>query len=166
MWCLHYVKRLLEVAFVHTFSRATAPRLSLVRNAIYYWGFAAAIAFRVCRRPREVGIEERFAALEFVLFELLNGYCHFALKRLRSNGSAGHGLPTGFLFNSIACPNYTAEIFAWVSFAIFARVAAAWFFVACGAAQMWIWAGRKRRRLAAAYPAARSRGRLLPLSFL
>jgi hypothetical protein len=54
------------------------------------------------------------------------------------------------------------EIFAWVSFALFARVVAVWMFVVCRTAQMWVLAGEKKRELVQQYPMAERLGRLTP----
>uniref|UniRef100_A0A8C3DST7 3-oxo-5-alpha-steroid 4-dehydrogenase C-terminal domain-containing protein n=1 Tax=Corvus moneduloides TaxID=1196302 RepID=A0A8C3DST7_CORMO len=37
----HYIKRLIETVFVHRFSRGTMPLRNIVKNCLYYWGFAA-----------------------------------------------------------------------------------------------------------------------------
>lgn len=41
----HYVKRILETLFVHTFSHATMPIFNLFRNTAYYAGFAAYVSY-------------------------------------------------------------------------------------------------------------------------
>uniref|UniRef100_A0A672UL37 Uncharacterized protein n=1 Tax=Strigops habroptila TaxID=2489341 RepID=A0A672UL37_STRHB len=37
----HYIKRLIETVFVHRFSHGTMPLRNIVKNCLYYWGFAA-----------------------------------------------------------------------------------------------------------------------------
>ena len=162
MWIFHYTKRILETNFVHTFSHATMPLRNLFKNSTYYWGFAAAIAWCVAVSEKEVGVVQKVAVVLFFIFELLNLYCHIKLRLLRPKGATGHYLPRGFLFDSIACPNYTVEILAWFSFAVFARVMPAYLFPFVGAGQMFIWADQKRKRLIAEFPEARNRGRITP----
>ena len=47
-WIAHYAKRLLETVFVHRFSNATMPIMNIFKNSIYYWGFAAFVAYNNC----------------------------------------------------------------------------------------------------------------------
>lgn len=166
MWSFHYAKRLFETHFVHIFSHATMPLFNLFKNCTYYWGFAAAIAYSVLRTDKELSNVQWAAFGLFFVCELLNLYCHLKLRNLRPKGSKEHVLPKGFLFNSIACPNYTMEILAWVCFAVFARVIPSYLFPICGTAQMWIWADQKRRRLIAKWPEAKKRGRITPFRAL
>jgi very-long-chain enoyl-CoA reductase len=136
-------------------------------NTAYYWGFALAIAASVFRRPARALTAGQIAAVPlFVLAEAANLYCHIALRRLRPRGSTRRCLPVGFLFDSIACPNYTAEILVWVAFACLVRVWPAWLFALAGAAQMFAWADKKRRALVECFPEASARGRLTPIRFL
>jgi very-long-chain enoyl-CoA reductase len=169
MWLFHYGKRLFETHFVHVFSHGTMPLFNLFKNSAYYWGFAVAIAWAVGKRakvePEVTGVG--WAAVgAFFVFEGLNLYCHIALRRLRPKGSTEHRLPRGFLFDQITCPNYTVEILAWVAFGVFVGVIPGWLFPICGGAQMWVWAGKKRRALSADYPEVKKRGRLTPFRFL
>lgn len=169
LWIFHYSKRLFETFFVHTFSHATMPLFNLFKNCTYYWGFAAAIMFSIIRKS---GQEVMFPALQpiglvlFFVFELTNAYCHIKLRNLRPKGSTAHVLPRGFLFNSIACPNYTFEILSWVAYTMYSQVLISALFTLAGALQMFVWADKKRKRLIEEFPEAKSRGRLTPLRFL
>lgn len=169
MWTLHYVKRLFETLVIHTFSHPTMPLFNLFKNCTYYWGFAALIAYYVetnSSNIQELSKLQNYIVPFFFLFEGLNFYCHCKLSLLRPKGSLGHFLPKGFLFDSIACPNYTMEILAWICFAIFAQVWPAYLFPICGAAQMFVWADKKRKNLIKEFPEAKKRGRITPFTFL
>jgi very-long-chain enoyl-CoA reductase len=169
MWLFHYGKRLFETVFVHIFSHGTMPLRNLFKNSSYYWGFAAVIAWSVASRASDfdsISAGQAVAVIAFILCEIVNGYCHLALRWMRPKGSKEHVLPKGFLFDAIACPNYTAEILAWVSFAVFARGIPEALFPVVGAVQMWVWADGKRKRLIAEWPEARNRGRLTPFRAL
>jgi very-long-chain enoyl-CoA reductase len=170
LWTFHYGKRLAESVLVHRFSHATMPLTNLFKNCTYYWGFAALIAFQVRTKGDSCQLERsvigKAAVAAFFTFEALNFYCHVSLMNLRPSGSNKRFLPKGFLFNQIACPNYTMEICSWISFAVLFPNWSTVAFAIVGAAQMWVWAGEKKRRLVAEHPEARARGRLLPIRWL
>ncbi|OHT03369.1 Very-long-chain enoyl-CoA reductase [Tritrichomonas foetus] len=169
MWTFHYFKRLAETKFVHIFSHATMPLFNLFKNCTYYWGFAALIAYTIqsnSKRITEISSYQNYAVTLFFIMEALNFYCHLKLRLLRPQGTTAHVLPRGFLFDSITCPNYTTEILAWCCFAFYARVWPAVLFPICGAAQMFVWADQKRKKLIQEYPEARRRGRITPFRAL
>jgi hypothetical protein len=58
------------------------------------------------------------------------------------------------------------EILAWVSFAAFVKVIPAYIFPIAGGAQIWVWAGQKKGRLAKEYPEVKKRGRITPFAVL
>jgi very-long-chain enoyl-CoA reductase len=175
MWILHYAKRSFEALFVHKYSQATLPIFSLkdnsgLKNCLYYWGFAVAQTLMVCKTSQiSRSLNERLqnAGLGiFLVSEILNGYCHWALRRLRPKGSVGHFLPKGFLFNRITCPNYTFEILSWIGFAMVAQTVVSVLFPIVGGVQMWIWADEKRKKMALQWPEVAKRGRITPFRML
>ncbi|GAB4814030.1 hypothetical protein N2152v2_001076 [Parachlorella kessleri] len=148
-WSLHYVKRILETFFLHKFNSSTMPLFNLFKNCSYYWGFAAFVSYFV-NHPLYTPppLTQTHAALAFsLLCQLANLRCHVILSNLRPAGTKGIGLPRGFLFNIISCPNYTAEILGWVGFTIATQALPAGIFTLVGAAQMAVWAAGKHRRL-------------------
>lgn len=170
MWTFHFTKRLFETIAIHTFSHPTMPLFNLFKNCIYYWGFSIFIAVSTIKRSKT--LEHEFPKIQllfvvfFFIFELTNTYTHIRLRTLRKNGSLVHVLPHGFLFEKIVCPNYTFEILSWFCFASFTRVFPAYLFMLFGAAQMWVWASKKKAGLMKDYPDVRKRGRLLPHQYL
>lgn len=169
MWTLHYVKRIFETIVIHKFSHPTMPLFNLFKNCTYYWGFALLISYFVEKNSahfNELSQVQNYIVPFFFLFEGLNFYCHCKLSLLRPNGSLGHFLPRGFLFDSIACPNYTMEILSWICFAIYVQVWPAYLFPIFGTAQMFVWADKKRKNLISEFPEAKNRGRITPFVFL
>ena len=73
--------------------------------------------------------------------------CHLIQANLRPAGSKEYVIPKGFLFDYVTCANYTAEIAAWLCFALGTQTLAAFFFAAAGTCQMVPWAIRKHKRL-------------------
>lgn len=52
-----------------------------------------------------------------------NLICHLMLSGMRpSEGSQQRSIPRGFLFDFVACPNYTFEVSSWVGFSIMTQV--------------------------------------------
>eukprot|EP00163_Fabomonas_tropica_P006207 TRINITY_DN157_c0_g1_i16.p1 TRINITY_DN157_c0_g1~~TRINITY_DN157_c0_g1_i16.p1 ORF type:complete len:196 (-),score=23.83 TRINITY_DN157_c0_g1_i16:323-910(-) len=164
-WCGHYLKRILETIFVHRFSHNTMPVFNLFKNCGYYWGFAFLVAYFV-NHPQYQAVAPVYANLGLLLFllsELCNFIVHVQLRNLRPPGSRHRAIPYGVLFNWVSCPNYTAEICAWIGFGILTGSWAVYLFMLAGAGQMIIWAQGKHanyRRQFEDYP--RNRTAIIP----
>ena len=147
----HYAKRILETLFVHEFSHGTMPIANLFRNCGYYWSFAAAISYFINKpnytSPPEARVQAAFAAA--CVCQLLNGYAHVVLSRLRADGSKGYKIPYSLIagFNYCTCANYMWEILGWACFNVGTQSAMGVLFNVCGAAQMAQWAAAKHARL-------------------
>ena len=124
-WMAHFLKREFETIFVHKFSRPTMPLGNLFKNCMYYWSFGAVIGYPLCS-PSYVAPNETQVYIGlgiFVLCELGNLICHLMLSNMRpKEGSQARSIPSGFLFDYVACPNYTFEVFSWVGFSIMTQV--------------------------------------------
>lgn len=159
-WVLHYLKRILETAFVHKFSRETMPITNLFKNCGYYWGYTLLNAYVLCH-PAYVapyGDDETVLyamAAAFAVSELLNLQTHLQLaaantgqKKAKkdSRGIAVREAVTGGLFELVSCPNYTFEVLAWVIWSAMTNMAFGWLFGLTGLAQMTQWAMQKHSR--------------------
>eukprot|EP01038_Epipyxis_sp_PR26KG_P006533 gene6533-8975_t len=145
-WMVHFLKRELETFFVHKFSRPTMPLSNLFKNCIYYWSFGAVIGYPLCSPtflpPQEVLVYTGLTI--FVLSEIGNLICHLMLSNMRpSEGSQDRQIPKGFLFELVACPNYTFEILSWIGFSVMTQLPFAYLFTAVGFYQMAEWAVKK-----------------------
>jgi very-long-chain enoyl-CoA reductase len=153
-WVGHFLKREFETFFVHKFSRPTMPLSNLYKNCTYYWTFGAVIGYPLCSPsylpPAETQV---YAGLGiFLLSELGNLICHLMLSSLRpAEGSKKRPIPKGFLFNFVACPNYTFEVLSWVGFSIMTQLPASYVFTVVGFAQMADWALKKHREYKKSY---------------
>ncbi|XP_031410622.1 very-long-chain enoyl-CoA reductase isoform X3 [Meleagris gallopavo] len=115
----HYIKRLIETIFVHRFSHGTMPLRNIVKNCLYYWGFAAWLAYYINHplyTPPSYGKKQiNFAVIMFLLCEAGNFSIHVALSDLRRDGSKTRKIPYPtknpftWLFFFVSCPNYTYE---------------------------------------------------------
>lgn len=154
-WVFHYAKRLLETIFVHRFSNATMPIANIFKNSIYYWGFAAYIAYYINHplyTPASFGQTQIYLGLAgFIFNELGNFSVHVALRNLRPPGSKARKIPLPtsnpytILFNFVSCPNYTYEIGSWIFFTIMVQSVPALLFTLAGGYQMTVWAMGKHR---------------------
>lgn len=71
--------------------------------------------------------------------------------------------PTGPLFSLVTSPNYTAEVSAWIGFAVMLRLLSVYVFAAAGFYQMTVWAlGKYKGYLATDKAYARARKAIIP----
>lgn len=146
LFAAHFVKRELETAFVHKFSRPTMPLFNIFKNCSYYWTFAACIGWVLCHpsytAPSETQVMTGSVAM--ILCELLNFAVHMQLSLMRKgDGDQSRKEPTGPLFALLSCPNYFFEVLSWVSFSYASNIAASWVFTLAGFLQMAQWALKK-----------------------
>ena len=138
-WTLHFLKREYETLFVHKFSRPTMPLSNLFKNCVYYWTFGAVIGYPLCS-PGFKAPAETVAYAGLVIFavaEVGNLICHLMLSSLRpAEGSTARTIPSGFLFDFVACPNYTFEVLSWVGFSIMTQLPLAYLFTLVGFLQV------------------------------
>ncbi|XP_071118142.1 very-long-chain enoyl-CoA reductase-like [Haliotis cracherodii] len=154
-WTFHYAKRLFETVFIHRFSHATMPIFNIFKNSIYYWGFAAFVAYFVNHplyTPPVYGDLQIYGGLAaFAFAELGNLSIHLALRNLRPAGSKVRRIPYPtanpftWLFGFVSCPNYTYETMAWVGFTVMTQCLPAGLFTLAGFYQMTMWAFGKHR---------------------
>lgn len=153
---VHFGKRELETKFVHIFSNASVPWTNAWRNLFHYWllfGIAVPVEiylFREMELSYSVPVIALLSTL-FLLFELLNLYCHYQLRLLRFETVNGktvmtkkRKVPRGLFFNSIMCPNYTFEILSWIVFTVLFLSYTAVVFTVFGATIMYMWAVKKK----------------------
>ena len=155
----HYIKRLLETKFVHIFSTASVPYSNAWRNIIFYWvlfGIFVGLELFYIRDMNlsENSIREIIFTVFFFIFEILNFYCHWQLRKLRYDYFDGkvifskeRKIPYGLFFDSVISPNYTFEILSWVCFIFISFSFFAIVFILIGASIMFIWAKGKKLKL-------------------
>ncbi|KAL8762435.1 MAG: hypothetical protein Q9184_001563 [Pyrenodesmia sp. 2 TL-2023] len=164
---LHFLKRELETLFIHRFSAATMPLFNLFKNSAHYWLLAGLnIAFFTYRprspaaRPSNPWITWPSVAV-YVIGEVGNLNTHLVLRGLRSSDeSTERGIPKGFGFGVVTCPNYMFETLAWVGIMGVTWSWSSVLFAAVAVVQMGMWAkkreGRYRREFGGRYTKKRS----------
>lgn len=73
------------------------------------------------------------------------------LSNLRSTGGTERGIPTGYGFRWVTCPNYLFETVAWTGVCLVTKSWAAVVFTILAFVQMRIWAEGKERRYRAEF---------------
>jgi hypothetical protein len=123
----HFVRRILEILFVSSYSRPT-PLCALVTIALLYGGAATSCAFFQVHTLGQTTSNPVFilGVLVFGLGELLNGYHHWLLARLRPPGGRTYGVPRGGLFGWAASPHYLGEILSFVGYAMMSDLLPVW----------------------------------------
>jgi very-long-chain enoyl-CoA reductase len=152
MCVLHFVKREYETVFVHRFSAATMPARNIFKNSTHYWllsgvnlAYWSYAPWSPTARPSNPFITYLGVAL-FAIGELGNLYTHDVLKGLRRPGTTDRGIPRGFVFDLVTCPNYMFECMAWIGVALVNRSLSTVVFFVAAAGQMALWAKKKERR--------------------
>ncbi|KAF1951022.1 hypothetical protein CC80DRAFT_553687 [Byssothecium circinans] len=155
---IHFAKREFETIFIHRFSAATMPATNIVKNSGHYWllsGLNLAYWSYGPSAPAAKHPNPLLAYIGVALFaigELGNLYTHVVLKNLRRPGSTERGIPKGFGFNLVTCPNYTFECIAWVGVALVNWSLSTVLFIIVAVAQMQAWAWKKERRYRKEFP--------------
>jgi very-long-chain enoyl-CoA reductase len=96
------------------------PARNIFKNSFHYWIFAGVnIAYWIYRPDSPTAkplnpLITYFGVLLYVVGELGNLSAHLTLRALRSNGGTERGIPQGFGFGLVTCPNYMFETMAWV----------------------------------------------------
>ena len=123
----HFIRRILEILFVNSYSRPTLL-CALVTIAFLYGGAATSCAFfqvHTLGQPTSNSIF-MLGVLVFAVGELLNGYHHRLLARLRAPGVRTYGVPRGGLFGWVASPHYLGEILSFVGYAMMSDLLPVW----------------------------------------
>lgn len=122
---MHFLKRCLEVLFLHKYSGRT-DRGTPVMISVFYTLGATLIAYGAGREDRIHDMEMTHSTVGTALFvvgTVGNFYHHYLLARLRglSNGrndAKKYVAPRGGLFSFVAAPHYLFELIAWLGIAV------------------------------------------------
>lgn len=162
---VHFLKRELETLFVHRFSNATMPARNIFKNSFHYWVLAGFLIAYFTYSPTSITAQEDnrwIAAPALTLYtigELGNLQTHLTLRGLRSAGGTERGIPRGFGFDLVTCPNYMFETIAWLGILLLNQSWSTAVFIIVAVGQMALWAKKKeqryRKELGSKYPKKR-----------
>ena len=154
----HFVKREIETILVHRFSAATMPIRNIFKNSAHYWILSGVnmAGWVLAPSSSAAGPTNPFLLYAGILFfavgEYFNMQSHLTLRALRSSGGTERGIPQGFLFNLVTCPNYFTESLAW--FGVYLASGFNWsvlVFIVAAVWQMKQWAVKKEKRYRAEF---------------
>ncbi|NXO50405.1 TECRL protein, partial [Aramus guarauna] len=173
--CLHYIRHLLEMLFVHKFSGGHTPLKNMIKGCAFYWGFTSWIAYYINHpryTPPSFGHRQvSFAALAFLMCEAGNHFINVTLAHQNHSGSkACFPSPTynpfTWLFLLVSCPNYTYEVGSWISFTVMTQTLPVGIFAFLMVIQMSLWAQKKHKLyLKRFYPEVRRKAAMIPIIF-
>ncbi|KAI0025621.1 3-oxo-5-alpha-steroid 4-dehydrogenase-domain-containing protein [Xylariomycetidae sp. FL0641] len=148
----HFVKRELEVLFVHKFSANTMPAAFIVRNSFFYWVFAGLLGALEIYAPWSPAARADAASLPtyvglglYVFGQICNANVHWYLSTLRKPGETARKIPNGLGFNLVTCPNYMFEIIAWIGIILVTRSPTLVVFISIGSYYMHTWGWGKEK---------------------
>ncbi|KAG4029292.1 hypothetical protein MFRU_016g00490 [Monilinia fructicola] len=151
---LHFIKREYETIFVHRFSLSTMPARNIFKNCAHYWLLSGLyIAYFIYAPSSYTALSSptldylNIAGVALYLFgELSNLKTHLTLSNLRSPGGTERGIPQGYGFSMVTCPNYFFETLAWIGMILVTKSWSTVIFTIVGTAQMRQWAIKKERQ--------------------
>lgn len=130
------------------------PARNIFKNSAHYWALAGFnIAYWVFRPDAAAATNQPnpfllYSGLAFFVFaELANLNSHLVLRDLRRPGTTERGIPSGFGFGLVTCPNYMFEVLAWLGVWLVSGLSwSVLIFTIVGGGQMMSWAAKKERR--------------------
>ncbi|XP_021829736.1 very-long-chain enoyl-CoA reductase-like [Prunus avium] len=109
---LHFLKRLLEVQFVHSYSGGMSIDTAIPISLSYFLSTATMIyGQNLTQGLPEPPIDLKEPGILLFLIGISgNFYHHYILSKMRSKGDKEYKIPKGGLFELVICPHYFFEI--------------------------------------------------------
>ncbi|KAI8373048.1 3-oxo-5-alpha-steroid 4-dehydrogenase-domain-containing protein [Radiomyces spectabilis] len=111
--CIHYLKRVYEVLYVHHYSGSLCLQHAINISCGYVM-FAVVAHYYTVTDPRASRLETHLGFILFFIGEIVNHYHHRVLTNLRAPHTKQYQIPYGGLFNYIWCPHYVGEILSFI----------------------------------------------------
>jgi very-long-chain enoyl-CoA reductase len=159
MVVLHFVKREYETLYIHKFSLNTMPIRNIFRNSAHYWIFSGFnIAYWTYSPTSYAALESPtidhiniVGLILYVFGEASNLYTHITLSNLRSPGGTERGIPKGYGFDLVTCPNYLFEMISWFGVLLVTKSLSTVLFMIFAWVQMQEWAIKKEKAFRAEF---------------
>ncbi|KAL8224157.1 hypothetical protein R6Q57_019632 [Mikania cordata] len=113
---VHFLKRVLEVLFLHKYSGSTGLESTIIITLSYTLSTATMIYDQYLSRDfTNPPIDLKYVGVGLFLIGIIgNFYHHYILANLRKDGEKEYKIPQGGLFDLVICPHYLFEVFAYV----------------------------------------------------
>ncbi|THH17075.1 hypothetical protein EW146_g3683 [Bondarzewia mesenterica] len=135
----HFVKRELETLFSAYYHLLSGVALAYAIYSPTYSANSPYVRGTIRDDPRFL----LGCSLFWLFAQLSNLKTHLTLRSLRPAGTRKLGIPRGYGFSLVSCPNYFFECLGWATIAIMSGSWVAWAFLAAGGWQMAVWAIKK-----------------------
>jgi very-long-chain enoyl-CoA reductase len=136
------------------------PLFNIFKNSAHYWIISGvwlaywiysptsytALSTPLTRNLDIVGL------VLYIFGEVSNFHTHVTLSKLRSPGGTERGIPKGYGFGLVTCPNYLFEMIAWTGVLLVTRSSATLLFMVVAYVQMQLWAIKKEKALRNEFP--------------
>ena len=153
LWCIHFLRRITEVLFVHIYNRKMSV-LETVGGPIYYWCFAVFNAWAIRKESYHPGplISIVLGIFFFAIGEIGNCWCHYRLRQFRLDkcdnallvsDQKGRVIPYGGIFEVVTSPHYFFEIITWFGFFLVTWTIWAMLFLFCTIITLVIYSKKK-----------------------
>ncbi|XP_020901370.1 very-long-chain enoyl-CoA reductase [Exaiptasia diaphana] len=153
LWAAHFLRRTMEVLFVHDYRR-NMTYIESIGAPVYYWFFAFWNGLAI--RHADNNYKPTFMAMAiigcvvFLIGEIGNCHCHLLLRSFRKmkrksylSMKTKHVIPSGYMFEFVSCPHYFFEILSWFGFMLATWTLAAVVFLVASAATLVTYAYKK-----------------------
>ncbi|XP_055831430.1 uncharacterized protein LOC129900469 [Solanum dulcamara] len=113
---IHFLKRVLEVLFIHKYSGGMILGSALLISSSYFMLAAVMIYIQhLTLGYMEPEVDLKFIGLLIFLVGISgNFYHHYLLSKLRGSKEKGYKIPQGGLFSMVICPHYLFEIICFI----------------------------------------------------
>ncbi|KAI7749577.1 hypothetical protein M8C21_021879 [Ambrosia artemisiifolia] len=127
---VHFLKRVLEVLFLHKYSGSIGLESAIVVILSYTLSTVTMIYAQYLSRDfPNPQVDLKYVGVGLFLIGITgNFYHHYLLANLRKEGDKEYKIPKGGLFDLVICPHYLFEIIGYVGVACISQTAYAFAF--------------------------------------